>query len=235
MVGEGFIAGQTNFSGLIVYILLSVLIITLIVIFTEAHRRIPVQYARSQMRGTKMYRQSGSTHIPLRVNMAGMIPLIFAMSVMLFPGTIASWFAAPSGATPNFANSVMNLFDSTRTLYWVLYFILVLAFSFFYTMIIFQQQDLARTLQQQGGFVPGIRPGDPTRAYLNGVVTRINTGGALFLAFVAVVPFLGQLITGIKVLQLSSTGLLIMVGVALDTLKQLEAQLLMRKYEGFLR
>jgi len=234
LVGRGIVA-RGQLMGLITFVVLAVIIIALIIVFTEAHRRIPVQYARSQMRGTKMYRQSGTTHIPLKVNMAGMIPLIFAMSIMLFPGQIASWFVAPTGETPNFANSVVNLFDPNKALYWGLYFVLVLAFAFFYTMILFQQQDLAKTLQQQGGFVPGIRPGEPTRGYLNGVVTRITSGGALFLAVVAVMPYLAQKITNVQVLQLSSTGLLIMVGVALDTMKQLEAQLLMRKYEGFLK
>ncbi len=234
LINRGYITVQTNIPGLFIFVVLSIIIVTLIVIFTEAHRRIPVQYARSQMRGTKMYRQSGSTHIPLRVNMAGMIPLIFAMSVMLFPGQVASYFVSKTGV-PNFADSIYNLFSPTHALYWGLYFVLVLAFAFFYTLIIFQQQDLAKTLQQQGGFVPGIRPGEPTREYMNGMVTRITTGGALFLAVVAVMPFLAEKITGVKTLQLSSTGLLIMVGVALDTMKQLEAQLLMRKYEGFLR
>jgi len=235
MIQRGFIARQ-NLLGLVVFVGLSLVIIALIVIFTEAHRRIPVQYARSQMRGTRIYRQTGTTHIPLRVNMAGMIPLIFAMSIMLFPGQIAQWFAGlPQGQPANFADTVMNLFDTTKTLYWVLYFLLVFGFTYFYTTIIFQQQDLAKVLQQQGGFVPGIRPGQPTSNYLNKVVTRLTAGGALFLAVVAVMPFLAEKITGIQVLQLSSTGLLIMVGVALDTMKQLEAQLLMRRYEGFLR
>lgn len=234
LLQSGYVGLETKALGVVAFVVLSVLIIAMIVVFTEAHRRIPVQYARSQMRGTKMYRQSGSTHIPLRVNMAGMIPLIFAMSVMLFPGQIASFFMGPA-TSPNFWNTIYNLFNTTHVLYWALYFILVLAFTFFYTLIIFQQQDLAKTLQQQGGFVPGIRPGEPTRDYLNGVVTRITTGGALFLAVVAVMPFIGEKVTGIQALQLSSTGLLIMVGVALDTMKQLEAQLLMRKYEGFLR
>ncbi|MBI2857270.1 MAG: preprotein translocase subunit SecY [Chloroflexi bacterium] len=234
LVGRGFVARQ-NIGGLVVFAVMAVLLIALIVIFTEAHRRIPVQYARSQMRGQRVYRQTGTTHIPLRVNMAGMIPLIFAMSIMLLPGQIATWFAAPAGEVPNLANRLMSLFDTTKLLYWALYFILVLGFAFFYTMIIFQQQDLAKVLQQQGGFVPGIRPGKPTSEYLNKVVTRITTGGALFLAFVAITPYLAQQVTNVQVLQLSSTGLLIMVGVALDTMKQMEAQLLMRRYEGFLR
>lgn len=234
LIGRGFVARQ-NLGGLVVFVIIAVLLTALIVAFTEAHRRIPVQYARAQMRGTRMYRQTGTTHIPLRVNMAGMIPLIFAMSILLFPGQIASWFAAPTGAEPNFANTVRDLFDTTRPLYWVLYFLLVVGFTFFYTMIIFQQQNLAKVLQQQGGFVPGIRPGQSTADYLNRVITRLTVGGALFLAFVAIVPYLAQQITSINVLQLSSTGLLIMVGVALDTMKQIEAQLLMRRYEGFLR
>ncbi|MEW6033758.1 MAG: preprotein translocase subunit SecY [Chloroflexota bacterium] len=238
MAGRGIIAGQQNMGGLVTFIILAVLIVALIVVFTEAHRRIPVQYARSQMRGTRMYRQAGTTHIPLRVNMAGMIPLIFAMSFMLLPGQLASWFAAPAGQEPNFANSVMNLFDGTKVFYWALYFVLVLGATFFYTMIVFQQQDLAKVLQQQGGFVPGIRPGQPTNEYLNRVVTRLTAGGALFLAVVAVMPFIADKVARVpEVLQvsLSSTGILIMVGVALDTMKQMEAQLLMRRYEGFLR
>jgi preprotein translocase subunit SecY len=227
MLGRGFIARQ-NIGGLFAFIVLALLIIVLIVVFTEAHRRIPVQYARAQIRGTRMYRQSGATHIPLRVNMAGMIPLIFAMAIVILPGQIASWVGGTDSAISRF-------FDPGRPFYWSILFVLVVVFTFFYTMVIFQQQNLAKTLQQQGGFVPGIRPGKPTEDYLNRVVTRITLGGALFLAVVAIMPFVTQTITNIQVLQLSSTGLLIMVGVALDTMKQMEAQLLMRRYEGFLR
>jgi preprotein translocase subunit SecY len=119
--------------------------------------------------------------------------------------------------------------------YWGLYFLMVVAFAFFYTMVIFEQMDLARTLQRQGGFVPGVRPGKPTTDYLNKVISRITWGGALFLALVAVMPFLVREMTDVAVLTLSSTGILIVVGVALDTMKQIEAQLTMRRYEGFLR
>jgi preprotein translocase subunit SecY len=119
--------------------------------------------------------------------------------------------------------------------YWVFYFLMVVAFAFFYTMVIFEQMDLARTLQRQGGFVPGVRPGKPTTDYLNNVINKITWGGALFLAFVAVMPFLVREVTDIGVLTLSSTGILIVVGVALDTMKQIEAQLTMRRYEGFLK
>ena len=235
MIGSGLLVGGQQFWGLTVYGLMSLATIVLIVIFTEAHRRIPVQYARTSFRSGRMYRQTGGTHIPLRVNTAGMIPLIFAMSLVIFPGMIASYFANPPGADPNFANYIMDLFNATGIFYWVLYFVLVIAFAFFYTMVIFQQQDLPGTLQRQGGFIPGIRPGKNTSSYLNHVITRITAAGALFLAIVAIMPFIARTITNVQVIQLSSMGLLIMVGVVLDTMKQMEAQLTMRRYEGFIR
>ena len=238
-IGRGFLAKE-NFGGLVIYILIALATMALIVIFTEAHRRIPVQYARSVFRGGRMLKQTGSTHIPLRVNTAGMIPLIFAMSIVMFPGMIASYFASPTGADPNFANTIMNLFDPAAALplglfYWGVYFLLVIGFTFFYTMVIFEQQNLPTVLQQQGGFIPGIRPGHLTASYLNHVISRITWAGALFLAVVAITPFLAREITDVQVLQLSSMGLLIVVGVALDTMKQLEAQLVMRRYEGFIK
>ncbi len=239
MIGRGFIAKE-NPGGLVAFTILALAIIVFIVIFTEGHRRIPVQYARTAFRGGRMYRQSGSTHIPLRVNTAGMIPLIFAMSLMIFPGTIASYFASPEGMEPNFANTIMGWFDPNAALplglfYWGFYFLMVVAFAFFYTMVIFEQMDLARTLQRQGGFIPGVRPGKPTTDYLNQVINHITWAGALFLALVAVMPFMARELTDVAVLTLSSTGMLIVVGVALDTMKQIEAQLTMRRYEGFLK
>ncbi len=239
MVGQATIA-KNNIPGLIVFGLVGLATVALIVIFTEGHRRIPVQYARTAFRGARMYRQTGATHIPLRVNTAGMIPLIFALSLMIFPGTIASYFAAPPGEPPNFANTIQTWFSPNAALpiglfYWVVYFLMVVAFTFFYTMVIFEQMDLARTLQRQGGFIPGVRPGKPTTDYLNHVINRITWGGALFLAVVAIMPFLVRTVTDIAVLTLSSTGILIVVGVALDTMKQVEAQLTMRRYEGFLK
>ena len=239
MIGRSFIAKE-NMIGLVAFVVLALALIILIVIFTEGHRRIPVQYAKTAFRGSRMYRQTGSTHIPLRVNTAGMIPLIFAMSLMIFPGTIASYFANPAGQDPNFANTIMQWFSPNAALpmglfYWVLYFLMVVAFAFFYTMVIFEQMNLAQTLQRQGGFIPGVRPGKPTTDYLNRVISRITWGGALFLAFVAVMPFVVREITDVAVLTLSSTGMLIVVGVALDTMKQIESQLTMRRYEGFLK
>ncbi len=237
MIQQGFLA-KGNPMGLLVYIVIVLITVVLIVIFTEAHRRIPVQYARSVFRGGRMYRQSGTTHIPMRVNSSGMIPLIFAMSVVLFPGIVASYFANPN--EPGFADTVVRWFSPSTALpvgafYWIFYFLLAIGFTFFYTLVTYQQQDLPGTLQKQGGFIPGIRPGKNTSTYLNGVINRITWAGALFLAFVAVMPFLARTVTNVQQIQLSSLGMLIVVGVVLDTMKQLEAQLVMRRYEGFIK
>jgi preprotein translocase subunit SecY len=235
LIQGGFLA-KGNPLGLVVYIIIVLITIVLIVIFTEAHRRVPVQYARSVFRGGRMYRQAGSTHIPLRVNSSGMIPLIFSMSIMLFPGIVASYFDSGGGI----AHSIVQWFSPSTDLpiglfYWAMYFILSVGFTFFYTIITYQQQDLPGTLQRQGGFIPGIRPGKNTASYLSSVINRITWAGALFLAFVAVMPFLARTVTNVQQIQLSSLGMLIVVGVVLDTMKQLEAQLVMRRYEGFIK
>ncbi len=237
-VGQAGLLGTSNIPGLFVYILIGLATVVLIVYFTEAHRRIPVQYAKSVFRGGRMYKQSGATHIPLRVNTAGMIPLIFAMSVVLFPGIVASYFLGPPSA-PNFANTIYNWFSPNATFpvslfYWGLYFLLTIGFAFFYTYVVFQQQDLPGVLQKQSGFIPGIRPGAQTKKYLDSVIGHITWAGALYLGIVAIIPFIAQSITGIS-LQFSSMGLIIVVGVVLDTMKQLEAQLVMRRYEGFIK
>jgi preprotein translocase subunit SecY len=162
------------------------------------------------------------------------------MSIVVFPGVVASYFASASGAEPNLANHIMSLFDPNAALpiglfYWGLYFLLTIGFAFFYTMIIFEQQNLPDTLQRQGGFIPGIRPGAHTKEYLDGVIKHITWAGALFLALVAVMPFLAREFTNVQMIQLSSMGMLIVVGVVLDTMKQMEAQLVMRRYEGFIK
>ena len=234
LLTQGFL-DKDNLLGVGFFLIIGVLIVALIVLFNEAHRRIPVQYGRSIFRGGRMYRQSGASYIPLRINSAGMIPLIFAFSIVILPGTIATYFAANSGIIGNIARMLVNIFTPTSTMYWVLVFILVAIFTFFYALVVFNQQQLAENLQRNGGFVLGIRPGKPTQDYLNRVIVRITMGGALFLGFVAIVPYLASLITGVQAISLSSTSLLIMVGVGLDTLRQLEAQLLMRNYDGFLR
>jgi preprotein translocase subunit SecY len=173
-----------------------------------------------------------------------MIPLIFAMAVMIFPYTVASYFMNAQGEDQNFANNIYNLFNANGDywwFYWGVYFILVVGFTFFYGMITFQQQNIPENLQKQGGFIPGIRPGKQTAAYLNGVHFRLTWGGALFLGIVAIMPLFAMLLMGTgavnsrSLMLLSSAGLLIVVGVVLDTMRQMEAQLLMRHYEGFIK
>ncbi len=235
LLGQSFLQ-KGNLGGLAVFFAIALATIYFIVMFTEAQRRIPVQYGRSTFRSGRMYRQTGSTHIPLRVNSAGMIPIIFAFSIMIFPGLVASYFVTSDiGWLATGARLVRDFFDTTGAVYWVITFLLVVAFAFFYALVVFQQQNIAETLQRNGGFVPGIRPGKPTQDYVTRVLLRITWGGALFLGIVAVMPFFSSGLTGVKGLQLTSTAMLIVVGVVLDTMRQLEAQLTMRRYEGFIR
>ncbi len=223
-------------SRLVLLIAIVLALILAIVYFQEAERRVPVQYAKSVFRGGRMYRQSGQSFIPLKVNAAGMIPLIFAYSIGIFPGFVANFFRnSSSGAVRSFAAGLQSAVDPTGWEYQIFVFILVMGFTFFYTMVIFQQQNLAENLQKQGGFVPGIRPGRPTQEYVTRVVTRITWAGAVFLAVVSVVPYLATRFTGNTQFQISAAAFLIVVGVVIDTMKQLEAQLLMRNYEGFIR
>jgi preprotein translocase subunit SecY len=220
--------------------------VAVIVVVQEGQRRIPVQYGKRvrAMRGNRLMVVGGqSTHVPLRVNSAGMIPLIFASSLLIFPSTIASYMVnSESEFVSSVANAVNRVFSPQYNIYWILYFILVIAFTYFYTDVVFRQQNLAETLQRQGGFIPGIRPGPNTEKYLAKVMGRITLVGAVFLGTVAILPWLVHLVFGggatraaTSTLLVSSTGLLIVVGVVLDTMKQLEAQLLMRHYEGFIR
>lgn len=236
MIGQGFLEKDEG-AGLLLLVLLGFGIIYVIVLFTEAQRRVPVQYGRSVFRGGRMQRESGATFLPLRVNSAGMIPLIFASSVIILPATIFSYFRDPTSDSlfVGVSQFLSDMLDPVRLPYWGAMFLLVVVFTFFYTMIIFQQQNLAENLQRNGGFIPGIRPGRPTQEYLNRVIMRITWGGAIFLGTVAIVPYFITQVTDVRALTLSSFSLLIMVGVALDTMRQLEAQLLMRNYEGFIR
>ena len=236
MVGRGFL-DQGQMGGLLLLAVFGFGLIFIIVLFNEAVRRVPVQYGRSVFKGGRMERQSGASFLPLRVNSAGMIPLIFAFSIIILPATVASYFINPM--SDSFGNNLARFFaeslDPLRLPYWIAVFFLVVLFTFFYTMIVFQQQNLAETLQRNGGFIPGIRPGTPTQEYLNKLIIRITWGGAIFLGIIAIIPFFITQATEIRALTVSSTSLLIMVGVALDTMRQLESQLLMRNYEGFIR
>lgn len=245
LVVSGFssatLGGAEQVIGIIAFLLIGLLTIIGIVLVQEGQRRIPVQYAK-RVRGNRVY--GGQTsHIPLKVNMAGMIPLIFAQSFIIFPGTIAS-YGCPTGvseATDGILKQVACFTFQTFSpqygrgtlIYSVLLFLLVVGFTYFYTMVLFNQQNIPESLQRNGGFVPGIRPGKRTEDYLTKVVYRITLVGAFFLGLVAILPFITQQITGVQI-GLSATALLIVVGVAVDTMRQLEAQLVMRNYEGFI-
>jgi preprotein translocase subunit SecY len=219
---------------LILFLLIGLLTIVGIVLINEGQRRIPVHHAK-RVRSGRMY-GGNTTFIPLKVNSAGMIPLIFAVSIMVFPGLIAQFLSTSSNETlRNFA-AQLSVYMSPNTLqYNVVYFLLVVAFTYFYTMVIFQQQKIAENLQRQGAFIPGVRPGRNTQLYLMRTLNRITLIGALFLGTVAILPFFAAQLTGVNSLLLGATSLLIVVGVAIDTMRQLEAQLVMRNYEGFIR
>ncbi|MGI6367823.1 MAG: preprotein translocase subunit SecY [Anaerolineae bacterium] len=219
---------------ILVFLVITAVTVVGIVLVHEGQRRVPVHYAK-RVRGNRIY-GGQSTHVPLQVNSAGMIPLIFAVSIMMLPGIVSSYFVNSGTAwVARVAGAISSMFSTTGAFYWILYFVLVVAFTYFYTDVIFQQQDLPETLRRQGGFVPGIRPGARTAEYLQGVVRRITLVGALFLGIIAILPILVQAVTGTQGMLITSTGLLIVVGVVLDTMKQLEAQLMMRHYEGFIR
>ena len=229
---------------LLFFSLITVITVAVIVIVQEGQRRIPVQYGKRvlAMRGRRLRVAGGqSTHIPLRVNSAGMIPLIFAQSFLIFPGVVASYFRFTQNEWVNrIASGIYDVFNTTSNVYWILYFLMVIGFTYFYTDVMFRQQNLAENLQRQGGFIPGIRPGKRTADHLNGIVQRITLVGAIFLGAVAILPWLAKGVMsdpqgGMGTMLITSTGLLIVVGVVLDTMKQLEAQLLMRHYEGFIK
>jgi len=233
-VGQALVSG-TGLVAVGIFIVLAVVTIAAIVFIYEGQRRIPVQVAK-RIRGSRMV-GGQTTHIPLKVNSAGMIPLIFAQSILIFPGTVAGYFLNAENEWVQWvAQGVYNFFNLQSSWgYWIIYFWLVVAFTFFYTLVIFQQQNIAESLQKQGGFILGIRPGRPTAEYLYKVLMRITLVGALFLGLIAVLPFLVRQLTGVQTLSLQATAMLIVVGVGLDTMRQLEAQLMMRQYRGFIR
>jgi preprotein translocase subunit SecY len=223
-----------NVIGTVMFVALALITVVGIVLINEGQRRIPVHHAK-RIRGNRQY-GGNTTFIPLKVNSAGMIPLIFAVSIMVFPGMIANFFTGSSkGWVQNLGKDLNRVFSPNTALYNLIYFFMVVGFTYFYTMVIFQQQKIPENLQRQGAFIPGVRPGKNTALYLQRVLTRITLIGALFLGIVAVLPFIASQITGVKTLLISATSMLIVVGVAIDTMRQLEAQLMMRNYEGFIQ
>jgi preprotein translocase subunit SecY len=223
-----------NVIGTVLFAVIALVTIVGIVLINEGQRRIPVHHAK-RIRGNRQY-GGNTTFIPLKVNSAGMIPLIFAVSIMVFPGMIANFFTGSNREwVRNLGGDLNRIFSPNTTLYNIIYFFMVVGFTYFYTMVVFQQQKIPDNLQRQGAFIPGVRPGKNTAAYLQRVLTRITLIGALFLGVVAVLPFIAAEITGVRTLQISATSVLIVVGVAIDTMRQLESQLMMRNYEGFIK
>ncbi|MFW0862502.1 MAG: preprotein translocase subunit SecY [Candidatus Komeilibacteria bacterium] len=215
---------------LVLFIVIALITIFVIVVITEGQRNVPVNYAR-RIRGHRAY-GGVSTHLPLRVNMAGVIPIIFAISIVLFPPMIAQFFVrAQSAWLANGAQFIINLFQN-QVFYGIFYFILVVAFTYFYTFIVFHPQQLAENLQKQGGFIPGIRPGRHTEEYIKNTVNRIILAGALFLGAVAILPIIIQPITGVSTMVIGGTSLLIVVSVVIESMKQIDSQLVMRDYDG---
>jgi len=223
-VGEG---GINPFSVLF-FLVAGLLVIAAVIMVQQGERRIPVQYAKRVV-GRRMYGGS-TTHIPMRINQAGVIPVIFASSVLFFPLTIAQF-------VPSIAPFVDRVIGIGTFGYNLLYFLLVIFFTYFYTAVTWNPVDVAENMKKYGGFIPGLRPGKPTAQYLDRVLSRLTLAGALFLGIIAVMPYVMAAITQMPTsfLYFGGTGLLIVVGVALDTMKQIEAQLLMRHYEGFLK
>lgn len=243
LLGEEISSNVIRWVTLLTFIVLVVGVTYLIVKVNEGQRRIPVQYGR-RVRGRKTY-QGQSSYVPLKVNTAGMIPIIFAQSLLAFPGIIASAFQTEEGTQwyAQFAERISETFGMQQGwAYWIIYFLLVFAFTFFYTDVMVGQQKMHENLQRNGGFIPGIRPGVRTESYIKRVVRRITFVGAFFLSTVAIIPGIMQLVANLTNLQgldlsalvVDGSGLIIVVGVVIDTLRQLESQLLMRNYEGFI-
>jgi preprotein translocase subunit SecY len=233
-LGQTFSTTNSQASlGLISFAALSLVVIAGIIVVNEATRQLPVHYAR-RMRGNKMY-GGQSTHLPLRLNQAGVIPIIFAISIVLLPSLISNVFLTSQNTVlRSLAESINLWFSPTGWFYNVFYFVLVVAFTFFYTAVVFNPKKIAEEIQKYGGFIPGVRPGKPTAKYLNYILTRITLAGAGFLGLVAIMPTLIQMATGVQTLLLGGTSILIVVSVVLETFKAIEANLVMRNYEGFL-
>jgi preprotein translocase subunit SecY len=223
-----------DLARIVLLAIMAVAAVATIIYVQEGQRRIPIQYA-SRVRGRRMY-QGGQTFLPLRVNQAGVIPIIFAVSILLFPSQIASYFTTAEGLVGDIATGVVSVLGSGSPLYVALYFFLTVGFTYFYTAFTFKPDETAEQLRKNGGFIPGIRPGRPTQDYLARVVTRITVAGAIFLGVVAALPpFIGLVRPELQNLALGGTGILIVVSVVVETMKQLEAQLLIRQYEGFIK
>lgn len=222
---------STKFFTYLMFGVVAIVTIAGVVMVSEGQRNIPVSYAK-RIRGNKMY-GGVSSHLPLRVNQAGVIPIIFAISIMLFPGMIANFLMQVKNTTiVGIATFINNIFQN-QLFYGVMYFILVVLFTYFYTAVVFDPHKISENLQKQGGYVPGIRPGKTTSDYLYKIMNRITLTGSLFLGLIAVLPLFIRAVSGISSISIGGTSILIVVSVVIETIKQIESQLVMRDYEGF--
>lgn len=220
-------AGTISYFNVVLFLIIAVAMIIFVIAITQGQRRIPVQYAKRVV-GRKMY-GGHSSHIPLKVNQAGVIPIIFASSVLMFPVTIAQFIDV------EWVKTAAGWFAWGTALNTTLYALLIVFFTYFYTAVTLNISDMAENMKKYGGFIPGLRPGKPTADYLDRVMTRITLVGAIFLAFIAVLPNIVVWTTNIQGVYFGGTALLIVVGVALDTMKQIESLILMRHYQGFMK
>lgn len=235
------IVGQTaatstaeNAIGMIIFLALGLAVIAGIILVNEATRQIPVNYAK-RMRGNKVY-GAQATHLPLRLNQSGVIPIIFAVSLVLLPSLMANFMlASKKPELISVGQFLTYWFNPDGGVYNLTYFILVVGFTFFYTAVVFNPKKISDDMQKQGGFVPGIRPGTQTATYLNYILTRLTLVGAIFLGLIAILPSLVKGFTGVQNVVLGGTGVLIVVSVVLETYKAIEAQLVMRNYDGYLK
>lgn len=237
LVREGYLTATStagSIVSIVVFLIIGLLTIVGIVYIYQGQRRVPVQYPTKRMVGRGMLVGSAqTTYIPMQVNSAGMIPLIFAQSILIFPAVISQYLISSDVKWLAGVANWVSLYIANTTLwyYWAIFFLLVFAFTYFYAYVVWQQQNIPENLQKQGAFIPGYRPGEPTSKYLTTILNRITLAGALFLGIVAVLPYFAR-VGGNQLL--SAAALLIVVGVVLDTVRQLEAQMVMRNYSGFL-
>ncbi|MBU1127235.1 MAG: preprotein translocase subunit SecY [Patescibacteria group bacterium] len=228
------VADSANFFNFIVFIVMALSVIAAIVVVDESSRKIKVQYAR-RMAGKKTY-GGQSTYLPLKINQAGVIPIIFAVSLILMPSMVGNFLSnVPNPQIASFASGLAVLFTPGSMVYNATYFLLVIGFTYFYTAIVFNPEKIADEIRKHGGFIPGVRPGAPTADYLNRILTRITLVGAVFLGVIAILPSIAQGITGMSSMTIGGTGILIVVSVIMETTRQMESMMVMRSYEGFLK
>ena len=235
MVSQGVAFGMqkaTNWLWVALLIVAMLALVVFIVFINDAERRIPVQYAKRQV-GRKMY-GGQSTHLPMKVNMSGVLPVIFAQSIASLPITIWTFIGIPTQEESPIAYSIYQAIDTKSIIYMVVYFIMIIGFSYFYSSIQFNPVEIANNLKKQGGFIPGFRPGKPTVDFIKKVLNKITLFGAIYLGIVAICPLILGKIVGNSSLSIGGTSVIIVVGVALETVKALESQMLMRQYKGFL-